>query len=980
MSLNSRSYRDVRQAFINFFKDKYEHLFVRSSSVIPHEDPTLLFANAGMNQFKPIFLGTVDPNSDMSKYKRVVNSQKCIRAGGKHNDLDDVGKDSYHHTFFEMLGNWSFGDFFKREICHWSFELLTKVYGLEKDRIYVTYFGGNKAANLEPDEEARKIWSEIGIDPEKILPFDMKDNFWEMGETGPCGPCSEIHYDRIGGRNAAALVNMDDPNVIEIWNLVFIQFNRENDGLLVPLPKKHVDTGMGFERIVSVIQDKTSNYDTDIFEPLFKAIQENTGAPNYTGKLGDDDTNGIDMAYRVVADHVRTLTIALSDGGRPDNVGRGYVLRRILRRAVRYIEKLGGKPGAFGSLVPVVVQTLGDFFPELNKDPQLVMDIINEEELQFLKTLSRGKRLLKTAIEKLEGSKILPGDIAWKLYDTYGFPIDLTRLMVEEHGLCVDMEGFEKAKAQAQLISQAKISQLDTKVELDVHAISELRDHLKIPVTNDLPKYNYNSLTDKKDSVYRFESCQGKVLAIRKEKSFVQEVSDTDLIGIILDSTNFYAEAGGQEHDTGYMIKENDDNNVEIEFKVVQVKSFGGYVVHIGYLMQESSGQSKLLVNDVLRLEIDQERRKLIMNNHTGTHVLNYALRSVLKETDQKGSLVAADKLRFDFTNKSAMTSVQVKQAESIAREMIDKNEIVYAKESPLSMAKAVKGLRAVFDETYPDPVRVVSIGVPVDDLLQDPSSPAGMNTSIEFCGGTHLKRSGHIGDFVITSEEAIAKGIRRIVCVTGPEATRSINKLAELEKLAFELGIYINANQSKFSTELKNMAKKVLDLQQKVSASDISCWKKEELRNTLNQLKKQLDNYERSLKASQVNEVVNVAKQLATDNPKSKYMVNSLNAGSNAKALDQAVKAARAINPDLAVLFFSIDSDNNKIICLSNVSKEIAQKGLTANEWVQNITTVIQGKGGGKQESAQAIGNNIGSLDEAIKLSNEFARLKLGD
>ncbi|OTF70272.1 alanine-tRNA ligase, cytoplasmic-like protein [Euroglyphus maynei] len=980
MSLKSKSYRDVRQAFIDFFKDKYEHFFVRSSSVIPHEDPTLLFANAGMNQFKPIFLGTVDPNSDMSKYKRVVNSQKCIRAGGKHNDLDDVGKDSYHHTFFEMLGNWSFGDFFKREICQWSFELLTKVYGLEKDRIYVTYFGGNKAANLEPDEEARKIWTEIGIDPEKILPFDMKDNFWEMGETGPCGPCSEIHYDRIGGRNASSLVNMDDPNVIEIWNLVFIQFNRENDGSLVSLPKKHVDTGMGFERIVSVIQNKTSNYDTDIFEPLFKAIQENTGAPNYTGKLADDDINGMDMAYRVVADHVRTLTIALSDGGRPDNVGRGYVLRRILRRAVRYIEKLGGKPGSFGSLVPVVVQTLGDFFPELNKDPQLVMDIINEEELQFLKTLSRGKRLLKTAIEKLEGSKVLPGDIAWKLYDTYGFPIDLTRLMVEEHGLCVDMEGFEKAKAQAQLISQAKISQLDTKVELDVHAIAELRDQLKIPLSNDLPKYNYNSLTDKKDSVYHFESCQSQVLAIRKDKSFVQEVSDTDLIGIILDSTNFYAESGGQEHDIGYMIKENDDQNIEIEFKVVQVKSFGGYVVHIGYLMQESSGQNKLRVGDVLRLEIDQERRKLIMNNHTGTHVLNYALRAVLKETDQKGSLVAADKLRFDFTNKSAMTSAQVKEAESIAREMIDRNEIVYAKESPLSMAKAVKGLRAVFDETYPDPVRVVSIGVPVDDLLKDPSSPAGMNTSVEFCGGTHLKRSGHIGDFVITSEEAIAKGIRRIVCVTGPEATRSMNKLAELENDAFELGIYINANQSKFSTELKNMVKKVLDLQQKVSASDISCWKKEELRNKLNQLKKKLDDYERSSKASQANEVIKVAKKLADDNPKSEFIISSLDAGSNAKALDQAVKAARAINPNLAVLFFSIDSDVNKIICIANVSKETAEKGLAANEWVQNITTLIQGKGGGKQESAQATGTNIEALEEAIRLSNEFARLKLGN
>lgn len=326
------------------------------------------------------------------------------------------------------------------------------------------------------------------------------------------------------------------------------------------------------------------------------------------------------------------------------------------------------------------------------------------------------------------------------------------------------------------------------------------------------------------------------------------------------------------------------------------------------------------------------------------------------------------------------MTSAQVKQAESIAREMIDKNEIVYAKESPLSMAKAVKGLRAVFDETYPDPVRVVSIGVPVDDLLNDPSSPAGMNTSVEFCGGTHLKRSGHIGDFVITTEEAIAKGIRRIVCVTGPEATRSINKLAELEKLASELGIYINANQSKFSTELKNMVKKVLDLQQKVSASDISCWKKEELRNTLNQLKKKLDDYERSLKASQANEVIKVAKKLAEDNPNSEFIVSSLDAGSNAKALDQAVKAARGINPNLAVLFFSIDSDANKIICISNVSKETVQKGLTANEWIQNITTLIEGKGGGKQESAQATGSKIESLEEAIKLSDEFARLKLGN
>lgn len=547
----------------------------------------------------------MDPNSDLAKYKRAVNSQKCIRAGGKHNDLDDVGKDSYHHTFFEMLGNWSFGDFFKREICAWSYELLTKVYGLEKDRIYVTYFGGNKAANLGPDEEARQIWQEIGIEPSRILPFDMKDNFWEMGETGPCGPCSEIHYDRIGGRDASSLVNMDDPNVIEIWNLVFIQFNRESDGSLVPLPKKHVDTGMGFERIVSVIQNKTSNYDTDIFMPIFQAIQERTGAPVYGGKLGADDKNGLDMAYRVVADHVRTLTIALSDGGRPDNVGRGYVLRRILRRAVRYIEKLGGKPGVFGSLVPIVVELLGDFFPELKKDPNLVIDIINEEELQFLKTLSRGKRVLERAIEKLENARQLPGDIAWKLYDTYGFPIDLTRLMAEEHGLHVDMEGFEKAKNSAQLMSQAKISQLDTSVELDVHSIAELRDQRKVPITDDLPKYNYNSLSDKKDSVYRFDACFGKILAIRKNKSFLDKVSDCDLVGIILDKTNFYAEAGGQEFDTGYMIKEGENENVEIEFKVIQVKSFAGYVVHIGYLVQSDM---VIQVGDILRLEIDQVR------------------------------------------------------------------------------------------------------------------------------------------------------------------------------------------------------------------------------------------------------------------------------------------------------------------------------------------------------------------------------------
>ncbi|PNF13709.1 hypothetical protein B7P43_G15039 [Cryptotermes secundus] len=390
----------------------------------------------------------------------------------------------------------------QKEICVWAWELLTQVFKLPSDRLYVTYFGGDKAAGLEPDEECREIWISIGLAPSHVLPGCMRDNFWEMGDTGPCGPSSELHFDRIGGRNAAHRVNTNDPDVIEIWNIVFMQFNREVDGSLKSLPRNHVNCGMGLERLVSVIQQKHSNYDTDLFMPLFAAIQQGTGVPPYRGYVGEDDVNGIDMAYRVVADHARTLTIALSDGGRPGNTGRGYVLRRILRRAVRYAaEKLNANPGFFATLVNTVVEILGDTFPEVKKDPQSVIDLINEEETQFLKTLTRGHNLLNRTIMKLGNSKTLPGDVAWRLYDTYGFPVDLTQLMCEEKGFTVDINAYEEAKKQAQILSQEKGGRYDDKIILDIHAITELHDQ-NVPLTDDSPKYNYCAKSEDKDSEY----------------------------------------------------------------------------------------------------------------------------------------------------------------------------------------------------------------------------------------------------------------------------------------------------------------------------------------------------------------------------------------------------------------------------------------------------------------------------------------------
>lgn len=516
------------------------------------------------------------------------------------------------------------------------------------------------------------------------------------------GPCSELHFDRIGNRSVPEKVNMDDPDVLEIWNLVFIQFNREADLSLKSLPKKHIDCGMGFERLVSVIQDKRSNYDTDIFVPLFDAIQKGTGARPYEGKVGAEDADGIDMAYRVLADHARTITIALADGGFPDSTGRGYVLRRILRRAVRYAtEKLNSKPGFFATLVDTVVALLGDTFPEVKKDPLHIVNIINEEEQQFLKTLIRGRNLLNRTINKLGETNVLPGDVAWRLYDTYGFPIDLTILMAEEKNLTIDMAGYEEAKHNSYIISQGKAaSKIDT-INLDVHALSELSEK-KVPTTNDSFKYRYKAQSTDPTAEYIFEGCNGIVLALRYNNQFVDEVISGQECGLILDQTNFYAESGGQIYDQGYFVKVQDEST---EFSVRFVYNKGGYILHIGVV------EGVLRVGDEVQIHLDTARRQLTMKNHSATHALNHSLLKVLgTDTDQRGSLVVPEKLRFDFTNKNAMTIEQVAAAEKFTQEVVQKNVQIFAKEANLKIAKQINGLRSVFDEVNMKEILLLSI------------------------------------------------------------------------------------------------------------------------------------------------------------------------------------------------------------------------------------------------------------------------------
>lgn len=941
----------VRNTFLDYFKDK-QHVFVPLSSVVPHNDPTLLFANAGMNQYKPIFLGTVDPTSEFATLKRAVNSQKCIRAGGKHNDLEDVGRDSYHHTFFEMLGNWSFGDYFKKEAIGYSWELLTEVYKLDTDRLYVTYFEGDEKNGLEADLEAKQFWLDVGVAEDHILPGNAEDNFWEMGDQGPCGPCSEIHYDRIGGRNASSLVNQDDPNVLEVWNVVFIQYNRELDGLLKSLPSKHVDTGMGFERLVSVLQDKLSNYDTDVFQPIFGKIREITGVRPYTGKFGAEDVDGIDTAYRVIADHVRTLTFAITDGGVPNNEGRGYVLRRILRRGSRYVRKYMNYPigSFFQQLVDVVIEQNAEIFPEIAKHSADLKEILVEEELSFAKTLDRGEKLFEqyAIIASKTPEQTLSGKDVWRLYDTYGFPVDLTRLMAEEAGLKIDEEAFEIAKEESREASKATGSKTGaTFVKLDVHTLSKL-DNDNVPKTDDSAKYG-------------LENIKSKIVALYNGSEFVDSISEAgQQFGVLLDKTPFYAEQGGQEYDTGSLVIDG-----SAEFKVNNVQSYGAYILHTGTLEEGS-----LKVEDNVIATYDELRRWPLRNNHTGTHVLNLALREVLGDTiDQKGSLVAPEKLRFDFSHKQALTPAELEKVEKITNENIKANKQVYAKEVSLATAKGINGVRAVFGETYPDPVRVVSIGVSVEDLLSNPTNEEWQNISIEFCGGTHVAKTSDMRDLVIIEESGIAKGIRRIVAVTGHEAQ-------QVQQVSKEFGASLDAAAAlPFGAAKEQKAK---ELGVALKNLSISVLDKQKLNEQFTKLDKAIKDNQKAKQKEESKKTLDVVNEWLKDEKKAAaaFFVAHVPIGANAKAITEAINLIKKLHKDKSLYLITGASDKVAHGCY--VSDEAIGKGVDATVLAQAVASHIGGKAGGKGNVVQGMGDKPEGISAAVEAVTKLLAEKL--
>ena len=859
--------KEIRESYKSFFASK-GHQIVPSAPMVVKGDPTLMFTNAGMNQFKDIILGHAE-----IKYPRVADSQKCLRVSGKHNDLEEVGHDTYHHTMFEMLGNWSFGDYFKKEAIEWAWEFLTEVLKVDKSRLYVTVFEGAEDEGLHRDEEAAGYWAQY-LPQERILNGNKHDNFWEMGDQGPCGPCSEIHIDIRSEEERKAvdgltLVNQGHPQVIEIWNLVFMQFNRKADGSLDSLPNHVIDTGMGFERLCMAIQGKTSNYDTDVFTPIIQAISTLTGV-NY----GADAKS--DVAMRVIADHIRTIAFAITDGQLPSNAKAGYVIRRILRRAVRYGYTFLGRRDAFMySLIPSLIDSMGDAYPELIKGKDLIQRVIKEEEESFLRTLETGIRLLEKKIEELGSNKTLSGDDAFVLYDTYGFPLDLTALILSEHGCSLDEEGFNVAM-EAQRARARNAAALDTE--------------------------DWVILREGETTFlgYDYTECDTEILRYRKVKQ-----KNKEYYQVVLSSTPFYAEMGGQVGDSGYL------TDGTTKYEVFDTKRENNLPVHLMTKLPEDASCELTAV-------INVEKRHAAEANHTATHLLHEALREILgTHVEQKGSFVSPDVLRFDFSHFSKVEPSELRKVEQLVNERIREN---FPREEfrnvPIAEAQAM-GAMALFGEKYGEEVRVLKYG-----------------TSIELCGGTHVSATGRIGFFRIISESSVAAGVRRIEAVTGAGAEKMLYQVEDLLKEVKEL---FN-NNPQIITAIKKTIEENAELAQQVQAA---------LKEKVASFKQHLLSQREELGGVRVFKVQqNVSAELIKD---------------------LAFQIAGELTESF--IFIGATDEGGKPNLTLMLSRDLVEsKGWNASNILRSAAKHIQGGGGGQPHFATAGGKRVEGLDEAVQ------------
>ncbi|QNA46842.1 alanine--tRNA ligase [Lacibacter sediminis] len=861
---------EIRQKYLDFFASK-KHQIVPSAPIVVKNDPTLLFTNAGMNQFKDYFLGNRKP-----EHTRVADTQKCLRVSGKHNDLEEVGVDTYHHTMFEMLGNWSFGDYFKKEAIAWSWELLADVYGIPKDRLYVTVFEGDEKENIPKDEEAWNEWKKV-IAEDRILLGNKKDNFWEMGDTGPCGPCTEIHVDCRNDEerklvDGKTLVNNDHPQVIEIWNNVFIQFNRLKDGSLEPLPAKHVDTGMGFERLTRVLQNKQSNYDTDIFTGTIAEVEKIVGK-KYTA--GDDKES---VAFRVLADHIRAICFTIADGQLPSNTGAGYVIRRILRRAVRYYYSyLGYKQPLLHQLLPTLAAQFEKVFPELKAQESFVQKVVKEEEDAFLRTLDKGLKRIDDIINVTKG-KLIDGKAAFELFDTFGFPIDLTRLIASEQSLSVDEAGFDKEMQQQKERSRAATT-IDTE------------DWFEVVPNNSVEFVGYTT-TEANSKVVKYRKVN-----IKGKASFQ----------IVLDKTPFYAESGGQVGDTGEL---SFDGEVAI---VTDTKKENDLIIHF-------IDQLPINMSAVVSAKVNAERRKKIAVHHSATHLMHAALRKVLgTHVAQKGSLVNEEYLRFDFSHFAKMTDEEIAKVEALVNEKIRANIPVVIKEMPKDDAIAL-GAMALFGEKYADIVRVV--------IMDE-------NYSIELCGGTHVGSTGELGFFKITSEAAVAAGVRRVEAFTGFAAEQYVN--SEFESIRAIRGLLKNPKE--LSKSIENLQTENSELKKKLEK--LEARQLVVLRNELLQKDEIINN------VTFIGDIIEV---------------------SNADALKKICFDLKTnLNDYVAVLCANIDG--KPFVALGISDTVAAAKNLDAGKIIkEHIAPLIKGGGGGQKNLATAGGQDASNLQQVIE------------